>query len=380
MPINRPVKRFYIGLMSGTSVDAIDAVLVRFDGHQPEIIATHTHPMLASTPQSIVRLSQQQQVDMDELGALDSHLGDCFAEAVLALLDKAGVPANQVEAIASHGQTIRHRPEGNWPFTWQIGNPALLAARSGIDVIADFRRADVAVGGQGAPLVPAFHQQLYRSDDENRVVVNIGGMANITCLPRDATVAVSGFDTGPGNVLLNFWIHHHQQLEFDKDAHWARQYAHDEVLLQRLLADDYFHRPAPKSTGREYFHEHWLAHCLADCPGLAAGVVQATLTHLTAVTISQAIRQVMADCQRVLVCGGGAHNPLLMRLLDERLPQVSSTADFPAAEQGLDADFIEALAFAWMAKQYRLGSPANLPAVTGARRAVVLGACYPATA
>jgi anhydro-N-acetylmuramic acid kinase len=379
MLIKNLIKRFYIGLMSGTSVDAIDAVLVRFEGHHPEVVAAHTHPILDSMRQKIVRLSQQQRVDMDELGALDSQLGDCFSEAVLALLDKANVRADQVEAIASHGQTIRHRPEGTWPFTWQIGDPTLLAERTGIDVIADFRRADVAAGGQGAPLVPAFHQQLYRSNEENRVVVNIGGMANITCLPSDTSVAVSGFDTGPGNVLLNFWIHHHKALDYDKDAGWAKQYAHDEELLQRLLMDDYFHRPPPKSTGREYFHERWLTNCLADFPEIEPGVVQATLAQLTATTISQAIRQVMTDCQRVLVCGGGVHNPLLMRLLSESLPQVSSTANFPDKGHGLDANFIEALAFAWMAKQYRLGKPANLPEVTGARRAVVLGACYPAT-
>jgi anhydro-N-acetylmuramic acid kinase len=276
-----------------------------------------------------------------------------------------------VRAIGSHGQTLRHRPGGTHPFTLQLGDPSVLAERCGIDVVADFRRADVAAGGQGAPLLPAVHAMLLGTPGQTRVVLNLGGIANITVLGADGSVR--GFDTGPANGLLDAWCQRHRGQPFDRDGAFATSGAPDPQLLQALLADGYFNLPPPKSTGREHFHLAWLdAH--PRVAALAPADVQASLLALTVRSIAEAIERHAGDAGEVLVCGGGVHNPLLMRRLAERLAPRSlrSTADF-----GVDPDYLEAIAFAWLARQRLLGLPGNLPAVTGARGPRLLGAIYP---
>jgi anhydro-N-acetylmuramic acid kinase len=362
----------YIGLMSGTSVDGIDAALVSFDVTGPTLQAGLTHPWPDALRERILATAQgEQALDLDHYGQLDVAIGHCFAEATLALLRQASVGAGAVRAIGSHGQTLRHRPAGAHPFTLQLGDPSVLAERCGIDVVADFRRADVAAGGQGAPLLPAVHAMLLGAPGRTRVVLNLGGIANITVLGADGSVR--GFDTGPANGLLDAWCLRHRGQPFDRDGAFAASGTVDTALLQTLLADDYFHRPPPKSTGREHFHLAWLdAH--PRVAALAPGDVQASLLALTVQSIAEAIERHAGDASEVLACGGGVHNALLLNRLAERLAPRSlrSTADF-----GVDPDYLEATAFAWLARQRLLGLPGNLPAVTGARGPRVLGAIYP---
>jgi anhydro-N-acetylmuramic acid kinase len=253
----------------------------------------------------------------------------------------------------------------------QIGNPKVIATHTGIDVVADFRRADIAAGGQGAPLVPAFHQAVFARAGEDRVVLNIGGIANITVLPGTASLPVTGFDTGPGNTLLDAWARSHLNTAMDAGGRWAAQGNVNTALLAHLLKDPYFHTPPPKSTGREYFNADWLARHLPDT-GIAAQDIQATLCALTAQSILDAIQQFAPRTQRILVCGGGIHNRELLRRLGDNQGgmMVESTQ-----QHGIDPDWVEAIAFAWLAKQRLDGKPGNIPAVTGARQAVILGSC-----
>ena len=361
----------YIGLMSGTSVDGIDAALVRFSP-QPELLRARTFPLEASLAQDVLRLSQAQaEVHLDEFGRLDVRLGQALAQAALDLLADAGVSASAVRAIGSHGQTLRHGPSGAQPFTLQVGDANVIAERCGIDTIADFRRRDVAAGGQGAPLVPAFHAATLRSADESRAVLNIGGIANLTLLP--AVGPVRGFDTGPGNGLMDAWTLRHRGHRFDRDGVFAASGRENQPLLSALLAEPWLALPPPKSTGRDLFHEGWLDSRLAGLD-LPVENVQATLARFTAITIAQALVAQMPDCARVLVCGGGVHNPVLRRMLAEELAgrPVQSTAEY-----GLDPDFVEAMAFAWLAREALAGRPGNLPEVTGARGLRVLGTVFP---
>jgi anhydro-N-acetylmuramic acid kinase len=281
-----------------------------------------------------------------------------------------------VRAIGSHGQTVRHEPDGDHPFSVQIGDPNVIAEITGITTIADFRRRDIAAGGQGAPLVPAFHAAVLRSSDEDRVALNIGGMANITVLPRDPAQAVTGFDTGPGNVLMDAWAARHLGTPLDSEGRWAGSAPRDEALLAVLLSDEYFQRQPPKSTGREHFNMTWLEARLAQL-GTAPepAQVQASLAALTALSCAAAIQRYAPRTQQVLVCGGGVHNVTLLQQLTDALPgvRVASTQT-----QGLDPDWVEALAFAWLAQQTLAGKPGNLPSVTGARAPVVLGGIYSA--
>ncbi|MET0330867.1 MAG: anhydro-N-acetylmuramic acid kinase, partial [Dyella sp.] len=342
----------YIGLISGTSVDGIDAALISFGATGPMLQAGLTHQWPEALREQILATAQGEQLlELDRYGQLDVAIGGCFAEATLALLRQAGVDASAVRAIGSHGQTLRHRPDGTHPFTLQLGDPSVLAERCGIDVVADFRRADVAAGGQGAPLLPAVHAMLLGAPGQTRVVLNLGGIANITVLGADGSVR--GFDTGPANGLLDAWCLRHHGQPFDRDGAFAASGTADPVLLQALLTDSYFNRPPPKSTGREHFHLAWLdAHPRAAA--LLSRDVQATLLALTVRSIAEAIEWHAGDAEDVLVCGGGVHNPLLMRRLAERLAPrtLRSTADF-----GVDPDYLEATAFAWLARQRLLGLP-----------------------
>jgi anhydro-N-acetylmuramic acid kinase len=313
-------------------------------------------------------------IDLDDYGELDVAIGECFAEAALSLLRKSGTRASDVAAIGSHGQTIRHRPTGAHPFTLQIGDPTVIAERTGITTIADFRRADVAAGGQGAPLLPALHAALFAAA-ETRIVLNLGGIANVTVLAPGRDVI--GFDTGPANCLLDAWIERHSGLARDEGGAFAKSGCIDRSLLGRWLSDPYFAAPPPKSTGREAFNLDWLDARLEA--SIAPADVQATLLALTVETIASAIRAVAPDTREVFACGGGVHNPALMSAIGERIApaRLASTA-----ELGLDPDYVEAAGFAWLARARLANAPGNIPAVTGARGLRVLGAIHgaPATA
>lgn len=365
----------FIGLMSGTSMDGVDGVLVDWSGAQPVIRCAAHRPYDAPLRDAYAALQQpgDDEIHRDALAA--NMLARAYADCVAMLLADGGVPADAVAAIGAHGQTIRHRP-GRYDgigYTRQSQHPALLAELTGIDVVADFRSRDVAAGGQGAPLVPALHQALFADANETRVVCNIGGISNISVLPASPDAPVIGFDCGPGNALLDHWIARHRGLPYDDGGAWADTGHVDAALLAELLAEPYFALPAPKSTGRDLFHADWLAARLGDAPRRPEDV-QATLAALTADAIAVAVRQHAPDARRLIVCGGGAHNRYLMKRLAVGLPgmAVQTTADF-----GVPVSQVEALAFAWLARQCLLRLPGNLATVTGAAGPRVLGAIYP---
>jgi anhydro-N-acetylmuramic acid kinase len=363
----------YLGLISGTSADGIDAALVRFENDTPQLVDALTHPWPDALRTRILAVAQDEtRLDLDAYGRLDVAIGQCFAEAAAQLLVRNEDHRSAVRAIGSHGQTLRHRPSGEHPFTLQVGDPSVIAERCGIDVVADFRRADVAAGGQGAPLLPAVHAMLLAQTDRTRVVLNLGGIANITVLGADGSVL--GFDTGPANGLMDAWCLRHLGVPFDANGSFAASGHIDATLLASLLADPYFALPPPKSTGREHFHLAWL-ETHPRLLSLPPADVQATLLELSARSVAEAISRHAADAVDVLACGGGVHNEVLMHRLGELLaPRVLAST----AEHGVDPDYLEATAFAWLARQRLLGLPGNLPAVTGARGFRVLGAVYPA--
>ena len=363
----------FIGLISGTSADGIDAVLME-STPAPRITATHFSPYPEPVRERVLKLlgSQYAGDAVDELGGLDVELGELFAAAVLALLEESGTPAARVRAIGSHGQTVRHRPRAHHPFTLQIADPNVIAARTGIAVAADFRRRDVALGGQGAPLLPAFHRVAFSHPGEARVVANVGGIANITLLPHAGEVR--GFDTGPGNVLMDLWSREQLGAAYDKDGDFAAGGEPDEELLAACLKDPYFSAPPPKSTGPEHFTRAWLAAALGGRK-LAPADVAATLAELTACSIAAEVERHAPAARKLYVCGGGAHNSHLMKRLAAAMPkaEVASTEVL-----GIHPDWVEAAGFAWLAQQTLEGLPGNLPSVTGAGKSTVLGAVYPA--
>jgi anhydro-N-acetylmuramic acid kinase len=352
--------------MSGTSLDGVDGVLTTFSGQQQMA----TVPFPAALKHELMALQSAGPNEIHREAMAANALVALYAACVHALLHSARISAAQVRAIGAHGQTIRHLPASG--YTRQINNPALLAELTGIDVIADFRSRDVAAGGQGAPLVPAFHQAVFGSNTETRVVANIGGISNISILKSDGSV--TGFDTGPGNLLMDGWINQHQGAAFDEDGRWAASGTPDAALLQALLAEPFLALPPPKSTGRDLFHAQWLAAKLQNLPALRAEDVQATLTAFTATSLADAIRRSAADAAGVYVCGGGARNTYLMRLLQEALTMPVARTD----ALGVASGAVEGLAFAWLAARFCDRLPGNLPAVTGARGSRILGALYPA--
>lgn len=365
----------YVGLMSGTSADAVDAVLVEIgaDG-RAQLLASHAHPFPAPLQTAVHELSHADTVNLDHLGELDTALAAVFAEAVIELLQKSGQAASGIRAISSHGQTVRHRPLGRHPFTMQLGNPSLIAERTGITTVADFRRRDMAAGGHGAPLVPAFHAVQFRSPKCARAILNLGGIANVTYLPAAPDQPVTGFDTGPANTLLDQWSRQQRGEHHDAGGEWAASGRVHDGLLSLLLDDPYFRVAPPKSTGREHFHLDWLEEAmrrLGERP--APQDVQATLLALSARSAAQAIRQFLPSVDEVYLCGGGCHNPRLVAALRRELGAIP-VQDTGAL--GLEPDWVEAVAFAWLANQTLEGRPGNLPAVTGARRAVILGGIY----
>ena len=358
----------YIGLMSGTSLDGVDGVLADFNGRGIRTLDAAFTPFPADLRAELMALQAASTNELEREALAANALARCYAECVKTLAAAAPGP---VRAVAVHGQTIRHRPELG--FTRQTNNPALLAELTGIDVIADFRSRDVAAGGQGAPLVPAFHEARFGKRNQVRAVVNIGGIGNISVLHGDGRV--SGYDTGPGNVLMDLWIARHQGKAYDQDGAWAATGTVDTPLLDLLLDEPYFRQPPPKSTGRDLFHADWLDAKLAQRPGVSLADVQATLTRLTAVTVARAI-QAEADAQAVYVCGGGAYNGVLLRDLADALGGTIPVAS--TATLGVAPNRVEALAFAWLGYRFLRRQPGNLPAVTGAAGPRILGALYPA--
>ena len=360
----------WIGLMSGTSMDGIDAILVSFPDQHIRIHATHSVTYPDDIRQRLTNLSQNQG-SPDELGELDHWVGALFAEAVLELLEKSELTASHIKAIGSHGQTIRHQPDGGKPFTLQIGDPNLITERTGITTIADFRRRDMAAGGQGAPLVPAFHKAFFSDLREDRCILNLGGIANLSHLPADRGQRVTGLDTGPANALLDAWCRHNNGQAFDKDGAWASEGQVNQPLLSDMLSDAYFQRSPPKSTGTEKFNLSWVQTTLARHPDVAEADVQRTLLELTAITVAQQLPQHPGTT--VFACGGGANNPILMRELQRTCSPCKVTT---TAKIGLDPQWVEPAAFAWLASQTLLGRPGNVPEVTGAKGERILGAVY----
>jgi anhydro-N-acetylmuramic acid kinase len=361
----------YIGVMSGTSLDGVDVVLAAIDERMVAQQASYSHPIPLELKNAILGMCQGQQVTLAQVGDLDTRLGILFGEAVLGLMKQAGITAEEVTAIGCHGQTVWHQPKGDATFSMQLGDNNRIAAMTGVTTIGDFRRRDMAFGGQGAPLVPAFHQALLAHPTERRMILNIGGIANLSLLLPGQPIR--GYDTGPGNMLLDAWIWRHRGQPYDKNAEWANSGRVNLTLLQQMLSDPYFAEPAPKSTGREYFNIAWLEKQLSKVHELAPEDVQATLAELTAVSIAEQV-QLAGSCDRLMVCGGGARNPLVMARLSAMLPgtEVSTTDSF-----GISGDDMEALAFAWLAFRTLSGKAGNLPSVTGASQETVLGAIYP---
>jgi len=364
------IEGYYIGLMSGTSMDSIDAALIRIGNRQLHTIATHSHPWPEKLRQRLLKLRMEPRVSLKELGELDVLCGRTFATATERLLESSGLPATEIAAIGSHGQTLYHHPHPPAPFSMQVGDPNIIAQRTGITTVADFRRRDMAAGGQGAPLVPLFHQEVFRHPSSNRAILNIGGIANLTLLPAHGG-PVQGFDSGPGNCLMDQWCMLKLDQPFDRNGYWANQGQADEGLLSTLLQDPYFEQPPPKSTGTEYFSLQWLERHLQAFPELAAEDIQATLLALTAESIADAIDRWAPKTREVLVCGGGSHNQRLMMLLEKALGPIELSTTERA---GIHPDWVEAIAFAWLAARTLAGETGNLPSATGATESVILGA------
>jgi anhydro-N-acetylmuramic acid kinase len=364
--------RLYLGLISGTSADAIDAALVAFDP-APRVVAARAFDYPAEVRERVLAMSRgSAETTLEALGELDVRVGLAFADAANALIAGCGVARDAIAAIGSHGQTVRHRPRNTPAFTMQIGDPTTIVERTGILTVADFRRRDVAAGGEGAPLAPAFHAAVLRAAGEARAVLNLGGIANLTLLPADPAAPVRGFDTGPANCLLDAWSARHLGCARDEGGTLARQGRIDEALLARLLDEPYFALPPPKSTGREEFDLDWLA-ARAPLPTAPADLL-ATLAELSARTIADALRASAPATRRVVACGGGVHNGLLMERIRAALGGIPLET---SREHGIDPDFVEAALFAWLARECLAGRPGNLPAVSGARGPRVLGAIHP---
>lgn len=360
----------YIGVMSGTSLDGLDIALIE-QTSAIKLIATHYIPMPDTLRAELLGLCASGPDEIARSAIAQQNWVTLAAQGIHALLDQQHLKPADIRAIGSHGQTIRHEPARG--FTVQIGNPALLTELTGITVVSDFRSRDVAAGGQGAPLVPAFHEALFEQQPGNRAVLNVGGFSNLSLI--DPGKAVAGFDCGPGNVLLDAWIHQQRGDNFDRDGQWAASGKIEPTLLSELLSDPFFVTKGPKSTGREVFNLAWLMQHLSHLPTFAAEDVQATLLELTALTIIESLQSAQSNTRELLVCGGGAHNATLMARLASLLPnaKVSSTAAY-----GVDPDWVEAMAFAWLAHCCLEGIAANRPSVTGARGLRILGAIYPA--
>lgn len=365
--------QLFIGLMSGTSGDGIDAALVDLSSSTPVVVRTLQHKFDTATRERIKQLAQPDVNELDAFGELDVILGRRFAQAVADLLADAKVSAKDVVAIGSHGQTVRHRPRFNHPFTLQIGDPNIIAQQTGITTVADFRRRDMAAGGQGAPLAPKFHQCIFQSNEQSRCIVNIGGISNITYLPIEGDCI--GFDCGPGNTLMDYWIYSQRQQAYDQQGKWAASGSIDQALFQHLLDHPFFAQMIPKSTGPEDFSPHWLNDALKVHNCVSAVDIQTTLTELTAYSIASSIKQHSQGCTEVYLCGGGNANAYLVSRLKYHLPQCEIGA---TDALGIDADWVEAIAFAWLAMRTIKGLSGNFTGATGASEEVILGGIFQA--
>lgn len=362
----------YIGIMSGTSLNGADAVLLGFADKQMKLLQTHTESFPENLYDALQQLITTQQTSLSQLGDIDHDLAVIYSLAVKKLIHNAGVSATQVRAIGCHGQTVYHHPDGPRRNSLQLGDPSFIAEATGINVVADLRRRDMAAAGQGAPMVPGFHAAAFRSAGNDRVILNIGGIANITILPSDHNRPVTGFDTGPGNTLLDQWARRDQYVAYDKNGEWAAGGRVIGPLLDKLLTDAYFGRNPPKSTGREYFNLPWLEQHVGHNRYLARDI-QATLLELTCQSIVHATKEHARHTIEVYVCGGGAHNQQMM----QRLSQLMSPATVQTTSVlGIEPDWVEAAAFAWLARQTMHKQAGNLMSVTGAKRPVILGGIY----
>ncbi|MET3107716.1 anhydro-N-acetylmuramic acid kinase [Oxalobacteraceae bacterium GrIS 2.11] len=368
--------RYYIGLMSGTSLDGVDGVLIEMgdqEGHMQQLAASYV-PFTSDIRASLFALQFSGFDEIHRVSQAANQIVLVYAECVLHLLKNTGLYPEKISAIGVHGQTVRHRPE--FGYTIQINNPALLAELTNIDVIADFRSRDIAAGGQGAPLVPAFHRSVFGKSDETRVVANIGGISNISILRSDG--ATRGFDTGPGNVLMDAWMMQHKSQAFDTNGDWARHGQVNYALLDHLKDDPFFHKLPPKSTGRDLFHMDWLNNKLRLFRDVSPVNVQATLCAFTADTLVEAIEDYASDVSQVYICGGGAYNKTLIEAIHAGLNSRERAVSVESTEVlGISPNHVEALAFAWLAYRHIERIPGNLPEVTGAAGGRILGALYP---
>lgn len=363
------MSKYYIGLLSGTSMDAVDAAIVGFSESKPKLVAYHAEPIPEPLRGKTRLLCVPGENEINRFGEADIEWGQLFAQAAIKLLHHANLSAADIIAIGSHGQTIRHHPTSQIPFTLQIGDPNTIAGLTNIPTVADFRRMDIALGGQGAPLAPAFHRYLFQNTQHDTMVINIGGIANITYLPADLQANIVGFDTGPGNNLMDAWCRQHINRSFDENGQWAMQGQVNNALLSRLLNDPYFSQNPPKSTGPEYFHLNWLNSTIN------AVDTQRTLLELTAQSIAnEALKLATTSQCDVLLCGGGAHNHALVdrikTLLGARFT-VSLTD-----EHGVPSNWLEAMLFAWLAKLRLENYALDLKSITGSQQPVVLGGVY----
>jgi len=372
---------YYIGLMSGTSLDGVDVVIVNINlPRQFSLLAAKTYPVPEQLKEELISLSQKNQDgELDQYARLDVKMGRLFAQCCLQLINENHIDVTQILAIGSHGQTLRHYPDSKFPTSLQIGDPNIIAQMTQITTIADFRRRDMAAGGQGAPLVPPFHQALFGNKEKSRVILNIGGIANITFIASESSshqTKILGYDTGPGNGLMDNWCHENFSCHYDRSGQLASQGNVVHALLTEMMNDPYFSQSYPKSTGREYFSSQWIADYLKKKEiNLKAIDILSTLLEVTVHSISNEINRLKPNVDEVLVCGGGVRNTFLMQRLSELMPDkaVQSTENF-----GLHPDWVEACAFAWLAKQTLNGLSSNLPSVTGADKAVIQGAIWSA--
>ncbi|WP_392564966.1 anhydro-N-acetylmuramic acid kinase [Orbus wheelerorum] len=365
----------YIGVMSGTSLDGIDIALVNITEKKISFIIGETYPIPDNIKSDLLTICEKKQSSLQKLGEIDHQLGELYAKTINLFIEKNKINNKDIIAIGCHGQTIFHSPTGSYPFTMQIGDANIIAAKTGITTIADFRRRDMALGGQGAPLVPAFHDAIFSDPDKNRVILNIGGISNITVLTPNKPII--GYDTGPGNVLLDSWIMANLDKSYDKDATWAKTGKINQQLLNEFLIEDYFKQPYPKSTGRELFNLGWLKQKISTF-NLLPQDIQTTLVELT---VRSTVNELLANQllnpslpYELLICGGGAKNPLIIERFDKLLPNwLVTTTD----QQGISADYMEAIAFAWLAYCRINNLESNIPSVTGANKSISLGVIYP---
>ncbi len=355
--------------MSGTSMDAVDVAMVEFAQHA-SLLDYRQYPIPENLKQQVRAINGNTV--LQQVAEIDNKLGQLFADAINRFLTDSNTSADHIAAIGSHGQTVYHRPGHDWRTSIQLGDANVICARTGIDTVADFRRMDMACNGQGAPLAPAFHRYQFHSASKNRTVLNIGGIANISILPSDNSLEITGFDTGPGNGLLDDWNYRHNQTDMDRDSQWASTGEINNKLLQEMMADPYFKLPPPKSTGRDYFNMDWLQR-QANTRDLCPEDIQATLLEFSMQTIANAIKTHFQECEEIYVCGGGASNPAMLSRLQLLL---ASTKLMTTEELGIHPDAIEAVTFAWLAYCRVTETKLNLTSITGANRPILAGAIY----